>query len=189
MSATLQYIIEQFHYRSIEELNAILRLYNIIATPGLPGSNLRRNNGLLYKIVNAEGKTQSAPFRAKDFPFKPTLKNLGAKFEASKTIDPASLSRIRRVLQPLITEQHSHPAETLRRSQLSLAEQPGGIFVIDLADRVVVTAADLGPAITPEALRSLASRQSQTPAETATQTRAETQTQQQEQQQRHSRHL
>jgi hypothetical protein len=153
ISDALRYILEQYRYRSVDELNAILRLYNIRAETGLPGSRLRQYNGILYRMLNEKGKPCAKPIKASRFWFKPTLKNLTAKFEQNQTLDPSGISRIRRVLQPLITHSPQDPAataETLRLGQISLSELGPDIYVIDLEGRVVVNAHELGPNITPE---------------------------------------
>ena len=73
-------VINHYRYTSIEELNAVLRLYNIEAYTGRPGSTLNTHRGLLYRVLNEDGRAVGSTIKAANFDSKPTLKNLEKRF-------------------------------------------------------------------------------------------------------------
>lgn len=73
-------VIDSYRYTSIPELNAVLRLYNIEASRGDEGSRTFKNKGLVYRILDSEGKPVGVPIKASLFHNKPTLATLESKF-------------------------------------------------------------------------------------------------------------
>lgn len=151
MADTLQYVIENYRYASLETFNAILRLYNLRAYAGSPNSWLRRHRGLLYQVTDDHGVPVNAPTKASEFPLKPTLDNLERRFAE---LDPADGARTRRTLDEVI---RSRPASldqfntVLRRSQLAAVpfhDGKGGLsqlYFVDLLNKSAFSPADLGP--------------------------------------------
>jgi hypothetical protein len=81
MSRVLEHVIENYKYTSLEELNTVLRLYNVEAYRGRENSQLYKNHGLLYRVLDEHGKYIGVPLKASFFDCKPTLNNLEKKFE------------------------------------------------------------------------------------------------------------
>jgi len=79
-------VIDHYRYASIEELNAILRLYNVEAHRGKPGSALYAHRGLLYRVLNDKGQPVGSAIKASLFQSKPTLKNLEKRFLQNQTL-------------------------------------------------------------------------------------------------------
>lgn len=77
----LSVVLSQYKCSSIHELNAVLKAYNVVADSGEDGSCLKRNNGLLYRILDERGKKLGVPIKASILPGKPTLQNLEKKFK------------------------------------------------------------------------------------------------------------
>lgn len=150
----LQYVLPSFNYRSFDQLNAILRLYNLTAKKGLPGSRLHSYHGLLYQVLDDKGKGRSTPVKASALPFKPTLSWLEQKFVDNTRLEPAESQKTRLALDAAIREQPENPdrfGAALRSNQVSpvptfkkghLTE----LFFIDLHRKIVLAPADLGPA-------------------------------------------
>ncbi|GEP97706.1 relaxase/mobilization nuclease domain-containing protein [Chitinophaga cymbidii] len=69
-----------YHFTSLDELNAILKDYNIVADPGIPGSRMRENGGLVYSRV-WHGNKIGTPVKASSIYGQPTLKFLQRKFK------------------------------------------------------------------------------------------------------------
>jgi hypothetical protein len=80
MRNVLHKVIDHYHYTSIEELNAVLRPYNFEAYGGRPGSVLRAHRGLLYRVLDENGRSVGSTVKAGQFDNKPTLKNLEKRF-------------------------------------------------------------------------------------------------------------
>jgi relaxase-like protein len=80
MARVLEHVMENYKYTSLEELNAVLSLYNVHAYRGRADSQLYRNRGLLYRVLDEHGKYIGVPLKASFFDCKPTLDNLEKRF-------------------------------------------------------------------------------------------------------------
>ena len=161
MADTLQYVLDNYHYRSVGELNAALRLYNLKVISGAPDSWLYRNRGLMYQITNDQGKVMNAPIKASDFHFRPTLDNLEQRF-ATHILQPSDIGRTQRALDEAIRNKPTAPSEftdLLRRNRLAAVpfyDRQGALkdlFYVDLASRWVLSPDDLGKPYDPAAIR------------------------------------
>jgi hypothetical protein len=76
----LDAVINQYKYTSLAELNAILKQYNVIADRGTEEGMIYKSNGMLYKLLDANGKPVGLPIKASSIYSHPTLKNLEKKF-------------------------------------------------------------------------------------------------------------
>jgi len=50
----------------------VLNLYNVAADIGSEGLRIRKNNGILYRMLDKDGNRVGVPIKASDFHFKPT---------------------------------------------------------------------------------------------------------------------
>lgn len=80
MSNVLTFVLKNYRYGSLPELNAVLQLYNICADRCSEGSRIFRHRGLMYCILDEQGKKVGIPIKASDFHFRPTLKYLAERF-------------------------------------------------------------------------------------------------------------
>jgi Relaxase/Mobilisation nuclease domain len=150
---TLNYILKNYRFRSLPELNAILRLYNLRADPGLPGSRIHKHNGLVYQMLDDQGQPIGVRIKASSIYFKPGLKWLEKEFEKNKDLDPAALRRIQTTIDRIL---RSRPAgweqfiRLLRQEKIEAmpyANKDGyfyGASFIDLEGKLVVKASELG---------------------------------------------
>ena len=79
-------VIDHYRYTSLEELNAILRLYNVEAHRGRSESALYAHRGLLYRVLNEKGQPVGSAIKASLFQSKPTLKNLEKRFPQNQAL-------------------------------------------------------------------------------------------------------
>jgi hypothetical protein len=86
ISNVLNVVVNQFRYTSLPELNAILRLYNVVADPGTDGSRINIHKGLTYRILDGDGNKVGVPIKASSFFMKPTLKLLESKYSENETL-------------------------------------------------------------------------------------------------------
>ncbi|WP_289058427.1 relaxase/mobilization nuclease domain-containing protein [uncultured Flavobacterium sp.] len=77
----LKYVLLQYKYGSLSELNAVLALYNVLADRGNEDSRVFKSGGLVYRILDENGKAIGVPIKASDFYSSPTLKFLDKRFE------------------------------------------------------------------------------------------------------------
>jgi hypothetical protein len=83
ISNVLASVLDRYHYTSLPELNALLKLYNVIADRGSAGPRTYLNNGLVYRVLDEKGNKIGVPIKASSIYGQPTLKNLTKKFEAN----------------------------------------------------------------------------------------------------------
>ncbi|WP_205943989.1 relaxase/mobilization nuclease domain-containing protein [Pedobacter xixiisoli] len=77
----LEHVLEQYNYTSLPELNALLGRYNISAYIGEEGSRVHAHQGLLFRIIDTNGKPIGIPIKASAFYNRPTLKKLRENFD------------------------------------------------------------------------------------------------------------
>nr|WP_315200950.1 relaxase/mobilization nuclease domain-containing protein [uncultured Flavobacterium sp.] len=80
----LNKVLNEYKYSSLPELNAVLKQYNVMADRGSENSKIFLANGLVYRILDGQGKPIGVPIKASDFYFKPTLKFLEEKFKENE---------------------------------------------------------------------------------------------------------
>jgi hypothetical protein len=99
MSDVLNTVVDHYKYTSLDELNAILKQYNVEANPGLPKSHLRKVGGLLYHALDEDGDRVGVPIKASHFLLKPTLSRLEEKFEQNMALRETDGQRIDTAIQ------------------------------------------------------------------------------------------
>lgn len=149
----LRYILHNYRYRSLSELNAILGLYNMIAKTGRPGSRLSAFGGLLYQVLDEKGLGRGVPVKASSLPGKPTLKWLQTKFEEHRLAPMNAIGVTRLSLDAALRTKPADGAslqDALRRNKIAIAAdiQPdgtkAGMLLVNLAERTVVNSKELG---------------------------------------------
>lgn len=80
IAIVLNGVLDTYKYASLYELNAVLGLYNVVAERGAEGSRTYAHKGLLYRILDSEGKPVGIPIKASLFHHKPILANLEKRF-------------------------------------------------------------------------------------------------------------
>lgn len=86
ISDVLNTVVDHYNYTSLEELNAILKQYNVAANPGRENSHLNKVGGLLYQALDDDGNRIGVPIKASLFLLKPTLKNLEQRFTQNQAL-------------------------------------------------------------------------------------------------------
>lgn len=79
ISRVLDYVTKHHNFTSLKEFNTILRSYNLEAYRGRKDSKLYQNRGLLYRVLDDNGRYVGVPLKASFFDSKPTLDNLEKK--------------------------------------------------------------------------------------------------------------
>ena len=86
VSEVLEHVTQKYKYTDLEELNTVLRLYNVEAYRGREDSQLYQHRGLLYRILDENGNYIGVPLKASFFDCKPTLDNLEEKMKLNQTL-------------------------------------------------------------------------------------------------------
>ena len=80
----LDVVLPQYKYTSLVELNAVLKLYNIMADRGPEASKMYEGKGLVYRVLDEKGNKIGTPIKASAFYNKPTLTFLEQKFKENE---------------------------------------------------------------------------------------------------------
>ncbi|MEL1254089.1 relaxase/mobilization nuclease domain-containing protein [Flavobacterium sp. DGU38] len=94
----LDQVLFSYKYSSLPQLNAVLRQYNVLADRGDENSKMFNSNGLMYRILDQDGKPIGVPIKASLFYNKPTLRFLEEKFAANKTSQMSDIRRIKNAI-------------------------------------------------------------------------------------------
>ncbi|MDF2190549.1 relaxase/mobilization nuclease domain-containing protein [Paraflavitalea sp. CAU 1676] len=84
ISTIVREVVNSYHFSSLDELNYILKQYNITADPGRPDSRIRNNHGLIYSDIDKHGTRTGVAIKASSIYDRPTLKTLEKKFFKEK---------------------------------------------------------------------------------------------------------
>ena len=149
----LDAVINTYKYTSIAELNAVLKQYNVIADRGKEDSTIFKKNGIVYRILDANGNKVGVPIKASSIYSKPTLFNLEAKFEANELKRKPDLKRIKTVIDWTLVRppksladfikalQHEKIATVVRQSNKGMVY---GLTYIDYQTKAVFNGSDVG---------------------------------------------
>lgn len=147
-------VTREYKYASLPELNAVLRQYNVEATRGSEKSIMFQKRGLIYTILDANGKRIGIPIKASALPGKPTLAFLEKQFvrheaarlpfreQLKKKIHQAIRTIPERTLTTLINELHRKGVKVIPRHNDQ--GRLYGITFIDQLSKVVFNGSSLG---------------------------------------------
>ena len=84
ISNVLAHVLNDYKYSSLPKLNVVLRLYNVVADRGSENSRIYKNNGLVYRVLDANGNKIGVPIKSSLIYNKPGLKFLEQKFQQNE---------------------------------------------------------------------------------------------------------
>ncbi len=166
----LDAVINQYKYTSLAELNAILKQYNVIADRGKEDGITYNSKGLLFKVLDENGKKVGVPIKASSIYSQPILSNLEKKFEENEikrqpdkqklkialdihlVKNPRSLDELIKALQ----KENIHVV--LRQNDKGLIY---GVTFIDTRTKSVFNGSDLGKQYSAAALQEKLSKNNQ----------------------------
>lgn len=97
----LDAILDKYRYTSLPELNAVLVQYNVMADRCGEQSRTFKGGGLVYRILDEDGKPVGVPIKASDFYNQPTLKFLEKKYAANDAARQLHKARIKNEIDRL----------------------------------------------------------------------------------------
>lgn len=97
----LDAVVLNYKYASLPELNAALKQYNILADRGGEESRIFKSGGLVYRILDENGKPMGVPIKASDFYNKPTLKFLEERYSSNDALRQPFKARIKNEIDGL----------------------------------------------------------------------------------------
>ncbi|SHH71425.1 relaxase/mobilization nuclease domain-containing protein [Flavobacterium johnsoniae] len=124
LSGVLESVLLNYTYGSLAELNAVLQLYNIKADRGSVDSRIFKSGGLVYRILDQEGKATGVPIKASDLYLRPTLGFLERRFALNSTERIFEKKRIRSAVDRIFF------AKQVRFDKLMLLLEKEGINMV-----------------------------------------------------------
>ena len=82
----LDAVLPKYKYASLAELNAVLKLYNLVADRGKEEGIIFRKGGLVYRVLDDGGNKIGVPIKASSIYNKPTLTFLETKFKENELL-------------------------------------------------------------------------------------------------------
>ena len=149
----LNVVIDAYKYTSLYELNAVLKLYNVVADRGTEDSRTFQKRGLVYRVLDDNGNKIGAPIKASAFYNKPTLNNLEKKFvindvrrqehkqRVKVAIDFALIKRSQPITELVKSLQKEQINAVIRQNDQGIIY---GITYVDHRTKCVFNGSDLG---------------------------------------------
>jgi hypothetical protein len=106
-------VINQYKYSTLPEFNAVLSLYNVQADRGAKDSVMYERGGLVYRVLDGNGKPIGLPLKASSFYMKPTLKNLEHRFIENEKQKQPFAKRIKSAIDFALLKQSSDDMQQL----------------------------------------------------------------------------
>lgn len=158
----LDAVLDKYKYTSLSELNAVLKLYNVMADRGSEQSKIFESGGLVYRVLDKDGKPLGVPVKASLFYNKPTLKFLGEKFYLNKSKLLPHKSRIKNEIDKLFigkTPSLHELVEQLERKGINVSLRQNdagliyGITYVDHQTKCVFNGSTLGKQYSAKAIQ------------------------------------
>jgi hypothetical protein len=162
----LHTVFNRYHITSLPELNAVLRLYNVMADRGKKESRIYQNGGL--RVLNDWGNKVGVPIKASAISFQPTIKFLEGKFKEGEeghalhkrklkaAIDFVLYQKTTSLEEFMIRLKEEKITTVLRKNENGFVY---GVTFIDHRTGAVFNGSDLGKGYSAAALRDRITRE------------------------------
>jgi len=164
LNNVLEKVIPLYKYTSIDELNAVLRLYNVEAYRGKEDSRLHQIHGLVYRILREDGRPVGRYVQASRFDSKPTLSRLEQEISShlADTLRQQHRQRVTATLEwNMVKKNMDLPSfrKELEKERITMVwlngkyENAQNIFYVDHETKAVFDGRQLGDRYDAAALR------------------------------------
>ena len=150
----LDHVLKNYKYSSLPELNAVLKMYNVIADRGSENSRIYQNNGLVYRVLDEKGNKIGVPIKSSAIYSKPGLKFLELKFHENESAKQQYKQRLKNAIDVALSRKPgsslSSLMDALKRENINAVLRQNkegfiyGITYVDFKTKCVFNGSDLG---------------------------------------------
>jgi len=144
ISAIVRSVVASYKFTSLPELNAVLRQFNVIADRGTEGSLMFEKKGMVYRLLDENGKKVGVPIKASAIYDRPTLANLKKKFPLNKSARVPYGERMKHLLdKALASPTEKAFTEALEKQQIRILfreNSQGNIYGVTFIDNATCAA-------------------------------------------------
>lgn len=162
ISNVITAVTRDYKYTSIAELNAVLKSFNVVTLRGAEHTAMFEKKGLMFSLIDKNGKPLGVPIKASSFYSKPTLRNLEKKFELNIAKRKAYKEPLKNTIDQMLNRytaiSKSTFATELKKQNIEVAFRTNeqgrtyGITYIDHGKKTVFNGSDLSKAYSAKAL-------------------------------------
>jgi hypothetical protein len=154
ISNIVRMVTRSYKYTSLPELNAILKQYNVVADRGKEGTQMFTKNGLIYSLIDKQGKRIGIPVKASAIYGKPMLSFLQRQFTLNETLRQPHKAQLKTSIDKLL--QSAKPisqidfSEKLKHEGIDVLFRENeegriyGVTFVDNRSKTVFNGSDLG---------------------------------------------
>jgi hypothetical protein len=156
-------VFSSYMFCSLPEFNAVLKQFNVIADRGKEDGKIYKNRGLVYRVLDAEGKKVGVPIKASSIGCKPTLDNLEKKFTLNETVKESLKPFVKVKVDECLAQSPASIKELMeylkQKNIYTVLRQNAegrlyGITFVDNQNKCVFNGSDLGKAYSAAAIQS-----------------------------------
>ncbi|MCE7056247.1 relaxase/mobilization nuclease domain-containing protein [Algoriphagus sp. AGSA1] len=159
-------VIRTYRFTSIPELNAVLGQFNVCAYRGEKESEMYKNRGIIYSVLDSNGHRIGVPIKASSIYSKPTLSNLEKCFVRNKEERKSYKEELRNTILETVDKCSSQKelSDRLRSKGIRPVFRINddgrlyGVTYVDNVSRTVFTGSSLDKRLSANALSAYFSR-------------------------------
>lgn len=155
-------VIRDYKYTSLAEFNAVLAQFGVVADRGKENTKMFENRGLVYSLLDVDGRRIGIPFKASQLSGRPLLDVVEKKFGRSREIRQTYKESVTQRIDGLLKKYNSLTKHTFDRElaaqkigvvyRISPEGRCYGVTFVDHRTKCVFNGSDLGKAYSAKAL-------------------------------------
>lgn len=162
ISNVITAVTRDYKFTSLAEYNAVLKCFNVIAIRGAEHTAMFEKKGLMFSLMDKNGKAVGVPIKASTFYCKPTLRNLEKKFEQNNEKRKAYKENLKNRIDTILQNYRGISRQTfeseIKKQGIQVAFRQNdqglifGITFVDHRNRTVFNGSDLGKTYSAKAI-------------------------------------
>lgn len=102
ISNIVRMVTRSYKYTSLHELNAVLRRFNVTTDRGTEQSQMYQKKGLIYSLIDENGKRTGIPVKASSIYSKPTLPFLEKQFKLNDALRQPFREPLKKIIDKVL---------------------------------------------------------------------------------------